>query len=86
MNKPIKIGSKPVVKEAIRYRTIRGELDAFCPNIVWKVIDNYEIPFVKTLEGEMRISNGDYLIEGIKGEFYLCKLDIIKYSYAILDE
>ena len=31
---------------------------------------------IETLEGMMKASFGDYIIKGIKGEFYPCKPDI----------
>lgn len=34
-----------------------------------------------TLEGEMRAEMGDYVIKGIKGEFYPCKPDIFRECY-----
>lgn len=37
--------------------------------------------YVKTLEGEHIISPGDYIIKGIKGEFYPCKPDIFELTY-----
>jgi len=36
---------------------------------------------IQTLEGEMRADIGDYIIKGIKGEFYPCKPDIFETSY-----
>lgn len=36
---------------------------------------------IKTLEGTMRADIGDFLIKGIKGEFYPCKPDIFKQTY-----
>lgn len=36
---------------------------------------------IKTLEGDMIASYGDYIIKGIKGEFYPCKPDIFEASY-----
>lgn len=36
---------------------------------------------IRTLEGDMRSSLGDYVIKGIKGEFYPCKPDIFDGSY-----
>ena len=36
---------------------------------------------IQTLEGEMVISKGDYIIKGIKGEYYPCKPDIFEESY-----
>lgn len=34
-----------------------------------------------TLEGVMRASPGDYIIRGMKGEFYPCKPDIFEATY-----
>ena len=36
---------------------------------------------IHTLEGEMRVSKGDYVIRGVKGEFYPCKPDIFEATY-----
>ncbi len=37
--------------------------------------------FIMTLEGEMKVSTGDYIIKGVKGEFYPCKPDVFKETY-----
>lgn len=34
-----------------------------------------------TLEGDMNVSPGDYVIKGLKGEFYPCKPDIFAMKY-----
>jgi hypothetical protein len=36
---------------------------------------------IPTLEGEMRARAGDWIIKGIKGEFYPCKPDIFEATY-----
>lgn len=36
---------------------------------------------IKTLEGKMIASDGDYIIRGINGEFYPCKPDIFEKTY-----
>jgi hypothetical protein len=36
---------------------------------------------IKTLEGWMDANIGDYIIKGVKGEFYPCKPDIFKLTY-----
>lgn len=36
---------------------------------------------IETLEGMMKVSFGDYIIKGIKGEFYPCKPDIFQATY-----
>jgi hypothetical protein len=37
--------------------------------------------YIKTLEGTMTASKGDYIIKGVKGEFYPCKPDIFEMTY-----
>ena len=37
--------------------------------------------FIKTLEGTMRVSVGDYIIKGVQGELYPCKPDIFEETY-----
>ena len=36
---------------------------------------------ISTLEGYMKASFGDYIIKGVKGEFYPCKPDIFIATY-----
>ena len=36
---------------------------------------------IRTLEGDMRVTYGDYVIKGVKGEFYPCKPDIFEATY-----
>ena len=40
---------------------------------------------IETTEGTMTASPGDYIIQGIKGEFYPCKPDIFEASYELVD-
>jgi hypothetical protein len=40
---------------------------------------------IDTLEGRMQVSPNDYVIKGLKGEFYPCKPDIFKLSYDLED-
>ena len=37
--------------------------------------------YINTLEGEMKANIGDYIIKGIKGEYYPCKSDIFELTY-----
>lgn len=36
---------------------------------------------IKTLEGDMMATVGDYIIKGLKGEFYPCKSDVFHKKY-----
>ena len=37
--------------------------------------------YIQTLEGAMTVSEGDWVICGVKGEFYPCKPDIFAATY-----
>ena len=81
-----KFRKKPVVVEAMEYngKNVQEALD-FCDPV--KSIEDRrdflsEEDFViKTLEGAMLVSKGDWIIKGIKGEFYPCKPDIFEATY-----
>lgn len=37
--------------------------------------------YVFTLEGTLKVDIGDYIIKGVKGEFYPCKPDVFERTY-----
>ena len=41
---------------------------------------------ILTLEGAMSVDKGDYIIKGVKGEFYPCKPDIFEMTYDLVTE
>ncbi len=41
---------------------------------------------IKTLEGDMKASVGDYIITGVNGEQYPCKPDIFKKTYEKIED
>jgi hypothetical protein len=82
----MKYRKKPVVIEAIQFRNGNfSEIMAAWPEAKeWKgwMTDgkkwNCGIP---TLEGTMTASDGDWIIKGVKGEYYPCKPDIFEMTY-----
>jgi hypothetical protein len=42
--------------------------------------------FIDTLEGKMFVNDGDWVIRGVKGEFYPCKPDIFEATYDAVEE
>lgn len=44
-----------------------------------EMVDN--IPYIETLEGPHLVSQGDWIITGVKGEHYPCKPDIFDLTY-----
>ena len=41
---------------------------------------------IKTLKGVMTAYEGDYIIKGIDGEIYPCKIDIFEETYEFVEE
>jgi hypothetical protein len=80
--KDMKYRKKPVEIEAIQFTTNFVEIEKFCQgNFDWS--DGKSD--IKTLEGIMKVSIGDYIIKGVKGEFYPCKPDIFEMTYEKVD-
>ena len=42
--------------------------------------------WISTLEGELGVSPGDWIITGVKGEKYPCKPDIFEMTYELVEE
>lgn len=42
--------------------------------------------FIKTLEGDMQVSPGDWIITGVAGEKYPCKPDIFDKTYEPVED
>jgi hypothetical protein len=57
-----------------------SHLTAMSPNIHWSDALGGRV-FIKTLEGTMEATPGDYIICGVKGEFYPCKPDVFAETY-----
>ncbi len=76
----MKFRKKPIVIDAIKYD---GTLESVLPLGMPEVCQDFcsDDLLIPTLEGEMRALKGDYIIKGIKGEFYPCKPDIFESTY-----
>jgi hypothetical protein len=79
----MKYRKKPIVVDAVQW-TLNNieEMMSFIgePTIWGYVKDTHELR-ISTLEGVMTASVGDYIIRGVKGEFYPCKPDIFEATY-----
>lgn len=40
-----------------------------------------DVFMIRTLEGDMKVSPGDWVITGVKGEKYACKPDVFEATY-----
>lgn len=41
---------------------------------------------IRTLEGDMKASLYDYIIKGLRGEFYPCKPDVFEKKYELINQ
>lgn len=62
-----------------RYRKLPVVIEAFRLDGRWR--GGPDIAKIKTLEGEMTASKGDWIIRGVNGEIYPCKPDIFAKTY-----
>lgn len=79
-----KFRKKPVEIEAIQYlgkQNYHVICDFVGEELQMEYMYDEQIIVIPTLEGEMRANKGDYIIKGIKGEFYPCKPDIFEATY-----
>ena len=81
---------KPVEVDAWQYR---GDIPDTAPLWVRAAV-HYDVIFragafnqlfIKSLEGTHHVSEGDYIIQGVKGELYACKPDIFHMTYEAVD-
>lgn len=52
--------------------------------IVENCIDGKAYCKIETLEGDMMATEGDFIIKGLRGEFYPCKPDVFKKKYEVI--
>lgn len=81
-----KFRKKPVVIEAVQFIATDemhrlGWWDAHGASFDIHVDGRGPYLVIPTREGEMVASDGDWIIRGIKGEFYPCKPDIFEATY-----
>lgn len=75
---------KPVVIEAVQWDGNLETLSIFPKEDIENVKLRDGDLYIQTLEGEMKANVGDYIIRGVKGEYYPCKPDIFEATYEIV--
>ena len=87
----MKFRKKPVAIEAIQFtgpESFARMMNAWRGNFE-SVTDgdgDKENFFIETLEGTHCAMIGDWIIKGVKGEFYPCKPDIFEMTYEVAEE
>jgi hypothetical protein len=82
VKKPIPIEARQITVENAE------ELSAWSKSdVIFRPVDgSISGMMVYTLEGTMTGSVGDYLIKGVRGEFYFCAKDIFEETYDLAQE
>ncbi len=84
----MKFRKKPVVIDAVQWTGDNECLDFIRefmePNYPARGTESYpDCLIIHTLEGDHRANVGDWIIKGVKGEFYPCKPDIFEQTYEL---
>ena len=80
---------KPMVIEAVQWKGSQESWDEIMSmgSINWSPGEMGSKSFyINTLEGKMKVSNGDYVIKGVEEEFYACKPSIFEKTYELINE
>lgn len=78
---------KSVIIEAVQFKEIDAGEDINLDEVGYFLKDTdssyngSDTIIIHTLEGDMQAKIGDWIIKGIKGEFYPCKSDIFEETY-----
>jgi hypothetical protein len=80
IKKPVEIQAEQWLGTVIQYN------DLLSANIINKELHEDGSCDIETLEGTMKCNLNDYIIKGIKGEFYPCKPDIFELTYELVTE
>jgi len=86
-----KFRKKPVVIEAKPFDSIvmaeQNRLAEWCGGSLrgTRLPPQDRIIQIPTLEGEMEANFGDWIIKGVKSEFYPCKPDIFELTYELVE-
>jgi hypothetical protein len=80
VKKPVEIQAEQWLGTVIQYN------DLLSANIINKELHEDGSCDIETLEGTMKCNLNDYIIKGIKGEFYPCKPDIFELTYKLVTE
>lgn len=80
-----KYQKKPLIMEVEQYLGDDESVKSIRAFVGKELDGNGRDLFIETLEGVMSISPGDYVIKGVKGEFYPCKPDIFELTYEKLN-
>lgn len=88
-DEPMRFRKKPVVIEAMQFND--GNKNQVFNWVTCNTYPDWDasgnpVLKIQTLEGDMIAQLGDWIIKGVKGEFYPCKADIFAATYEPADD
>lgn len=91
----MKYRKKPVVIEAFQYDgdMIYSDGTPYVPGWALQALESGTMHYkdqgdlyIKTLEGDHHVSEGDFIIKGVAGEIYPCKPEIFEQTYEAVEQ
>ena len=86
----MKYRKKPVVVEVVKFDCVvwaeevsKGGRSETYPMVSLGLVRGWAVPIIETLEGDLQVLDGDFIIEGVEGEHYACKPDIFEKTYEL---
>nr|WP_315173554.1 hypothetical protein [uncultured Flavobacterium sp.] len=82
-----KFRKKPVVIEAEQWLgTVEQKERLLAEGVIMEIPSQDGSCLIPTLEGNMTCMLTDYIIKGVKGEYYPCKAEIFELTYDLVEE
>ncbi len=85
----MKYRKRPVIVDTVQWTGENvDEITEFIGSSVriWDKKEGLPVLDIFTLEGVMRAQHGDWIIQGVEGEFYPCNNRIFHATYELLDD
>ena len=86
----MKYRKKPVVVDAMQLPPIDEDVTPALLDFLHGMSETWESErggylVIHTMEGDMTAKPGDWIIKGVKGEYYPCKPDVFDLTYERVD-
>lgn len=81
----LKFRKKPITIKAVQFAGDVGDPEIMVLDLACGREDGVDHLIIETLEGNMKVSPGDWIIRGVEGELYPCKPAIFAKLYEAVD-
>jgi hypothetical protein len=83
--KPVEVEAIQFAKDGSNWIEVHRFMGVQCPLPLPGIVTTYSVE-IRTLEGTMRASRGDWIIRGVRGEYYPCKPDMFESTYERIED